>query len=158
MNTKSIYILFLVLGIASINVYSQSTNQNYILTRTYTNETGSTYLEQVQYFDGLGRPMQMVQKAITPGTDPSARKDLIILQEYDGFGREDKAWLPAAIGGNNGAYVTPATVKTQAIATNGGDQKPYSMPVYESSPLNRVLKQFSPGQDWHNNSKSVETA
>ncbi|MFT4224369.1 DUF6443 domain-containing protein, partial [Dysgonomonas sp.] len=66
MNTKSIYILFLVLGIASINVYSQSTNQNFILTRTYTASDGSHYLDQVQYFDGLGRPVQTVQRGITP--------------------------------------------------------------------------------------------
>ena len=157
MKTKSIYILFLVLGMASVNLYCQSTDQNYILTRTYTNETGTTYLDQIQYFDGLGRPVQTVQKAITPGIDPSARKDLILLQEYDSFGRESNAWLPAVIGGNNGAYVTPATVKTQSIATNGGDQKPYSMPVYETSPLNRVLKQFGPGQDWQDNGKAVST-
>ncbi|MFC4676926.1 DUF6443 domain-containing protein, partial [Dysgonomonas termitidis] len=113
-----------------------STDRNYIHTRTYTDEAGTTYLDQVQYFDGLGRPVQTVQKAITPGTDVSARKDLISLQEYDAFGREDKAWLPAVVSGNNGAYVTPETVKTNAITSNASDQKPYSYPVYEASPLN----------------------
>ncbi|MFT4223128.1 DUF6443 domain-containing protein, partial [Dysgonomonas sp.] len=45
---------------------SFSTNQNFILTRTYTASDGSHYLDQVQYFDGLGRPVQTVQRGITP--------------------------------------------------------------------------------------------
>ncbi|MDR1706658.1 MAG: RHS repeat-associated core domain-containing protein [Prevotella sp.] len=158
MKTKYIYYI-LLLALISLDVYPQSTNRNFVLSRTYTNESGTTYLDQVQYFDGLGRPVQAVQKGITPGANP---KDLVTLQEYDGFGRDDKTWLPAAIGGNNGAYVDPATIKTGAVSANGNDQKPYSMPVYEASPLNRVLKQFGPGQDWYNadngNGKAVETA
>ncbi|MDR1090421.1 MAG: DUF6443 domain-containing protein, partial [Prevotella sp.] len=134
-----------------------SSDQNYIRTRTYTNEAGTTYLDQIQYFDGLGRPSQTVQHGITPTS-----KDLVSIQEYDAFGREDKTWLPAAIANNNGAYVNPATVKTAAISSNGNDQKPYSLPVYEASPLNRVLKQYGPGQDWHktygSDSKAAETA
>lgn len=135
-----------------------SVNQNYIHTRTYTNEAGTTYLDQVQYFDGLGRPVQTVQKAITPGTDPAARKDLVMLQEYDAFGRESNSWLPAVVASNNGAYIAPTTVKIGAVSSHGNDQKPYSMPVYEASPLNRVLEQYGPGQDWHNNGKKVSTA
>jgi RHS repeat-associated protein len=132
---------------------SASSNQNYIQTRTYTTEDGSRYMEAIQYFDGLGRPTQTVQRGITPNA-----ADLVTLQEYDAFGRESNSWLPAVISGNNGAFVTPATVKTAAVSSNGNDQKPYSMPVYEASPLNRVLEQYGPGQDWHNNSKKVSTA
>ena len=141
------------------SIHSQSSTQNYIHTRTYTNETGTAFLDQIQYFDGLGRPVQTVQKAITPGADIAARKDLVTLQEYDVFGRDDKTWLPAVVSGNNGAYVDPATVKTGAVSTNGGDQKPYSYPVYEASPLNRIVKQFGPGADWQNtaNEKAVLT-
>ncbi|WP_024996742.1 RHS repeat-associated core domain-containing protein, partial [Bacteroides graminisolvens] len=36
--------------------------------------------------------------------------------------------------------------------------KPYALPVYESSPLNRVLEQYGPGQAWQNNSRSAKTA
>ncbi len=132
---------------------SASSNQNYIQTRTYTTDDGSRYMEAIQYFDGLGRPVQTVQRGITPNT-----ADLVTYQEYDAFGRESNAWLPAVISGNNGAFVTPATVKTAAVSSNGNDQKPYSMPVYEASPLNRVMEQYGPGQDWHNNSKKVSTA
>lgn len=149
--------LVLKVDAATCNPYggtteSFSTTQNYILTRTYTTENGSLYLDQIQYFDGLGRPVQTVQRGITPTT-----KDLVALQEYDAYGRESNSWLPAVISGNNGAFVNPATIKTNAISSNGSDLKPYSLPVYEASPLNRVLKQFGPGVDWQNNSKAVHT-
>ncbi|HMM05027.1 DUF6443 domain-containing protein, partial [Dysgonomonas sp.] len=72
----------------SLGTYSQSADQNYVRTRTYTNETGTAYLDQIQYFDGLGRPMQTVQRGITPDG-----KDLVSIQEYDAFGRESNTWL-----------------------------------------------------------------
>ena len=146
MKTKSIYLLFLVLGIASINLYSQTATQNYIQSKTYTKEDATTYMEAIQYFDGLGRPVQTVQRGITPDA-----KDLVSIQEYDAFGRESNAWLPGKVTtANNGAFVALETAKGYIKASNAADQKPYSMPVYEASPLNRVLKQFGPGQDWHN--------
>ena len=141
-----------------------SSSQNYIHTRTYTNEAGTAYMDQVQYFDGLGRPVQTVQKAITPGVDVSARKDLVTLQQYDNFGRESKSWLPAAMANNNGAYADTLSIMNASKTTNANsgtaDQKPYSYPVYEASPLNRIVKQFGPGADWQNtvNEKAVLTA
>ncbi|MFV0328207.1 MAG: DUF6443 domain-containing protein [Dysgonomonas sp.] len=159
MKTLYIILLFILVGIGA--VYSQSIDQNYILNRTYTNEAGTTYLDQVQYFDGLGRPVQTIQKTITPGTDPSARKDLVTLQQYDSFGREFKLWLPAAIANNNGAYADTLSIMNASKTTNtnsgAADQKSYSYPIYEASPLNRVLKQYGPGQDWQNNGKAVAT-
>jgi len=149
---KKIYIILLLLFTGLSCLYSQTVSQNYILTHTCTNDDGSTFLDKVQYFDGLGRPTQIVQKGITP-----AKADLATLQEYDAFGRNDKTWLPAVVAGNNGAYVAPATIQTNAISSNVNDAKPYSYPVYEASPLNRMLEQYGPGADWQNNGKSVKT-
>lgn len=130
-----------------------SSGQNYILTRTYTKEDASRYLDQVQYFDGLGRPVQAVQRGITPDA-----MDLVSIQEYDAFGRESNAWLPGKVTtANNGAFVALETAKGYTKASNAADQKPYSVPVYEASPLSRVLKQFGPGQDWQDNGKAVTT-
>jgi len=152
---KKIYIILLGILIPMI-VYTQSSFQNYIQTRTYTNDSSTIYLDAIQYFDGLGRPVQSVQKSITPSQD-----DLISLLQYDSFGREDKLWLPAVFTDNNGAYVdTDAIINgSQITNTNGGisDLKPYSQPIYEASPLNRILEQYAPGQDWHNNKKAIRT-
>ncbi|GHV39013.1 hypothetical protein FACS1894179_03270 [Bacteroidia bacterium] len=152
---------------------TENSPMNYILTLipqkevssiNYSNGTVSNYLDNndilmnIQYFDGLGRPVQTVQRGITPDA-----KDLVSIQEYDAFGRESNTWLPGKVtAANNGAFVALETAKGYIKASNGSDQKPYSLPVYENSPLNRVLKQFGPGQDWHNadngNGKAVQTA
>jgi RHS repeat-associated protein len=127
-----------------------SAGQNYIKTRTYTSENGAYYMDAVQYYDGLGRPIQTVQVGITP-----SQYDLVTLQEYDNFGRENNIWLPAVVSGNNGAFVT-GNLQNMSRSANG-DQSPYSYPVYEPSPLNRVSEQYGPGQNWHAGGKSVKT-
>lgn len=132
---------------------SPSSGQNYILARTYTQEDGSHYLDKLQYFDGLGRPVQTVECGVTPNM-----ADLVVYREYDSFDRESNVWLPTVISGNNGAYVQPSTFKAQAIGSNSNDANPYSTITYEASPLNRVLKRFAPGQDWHNADKAVGTS
>jgi len=136
-------------------LFAQSSNQNYILTRTFMDKEGtlSKSLQTIQYFDGLGRPIQTVKKGFTP-----AQKDLVTLQEYDNLGRPSNRWLPAPLTTNSGNYTDPATVKSAAKgAVNSNDQAPFFYPVYEPSPLNRVEKQFGPGKLWHDNGKCVKT-
>lgn len=41
-------------------------DNNYMQVRRYTKEQRNTYLDEITYIDGLGRPMQIVQKGITP--------------------------------------------------------------------------------------------
>lgn len=134
-----------------------STSQNYIKTRTYTSADGVYYMDAVQYYNGLGRPSQTVQTGITP-----SQSDFVALQTYDGFGREDRAWLSAIASGNRGAFVTDFTTRSGNTYNNTAynhtaDANPYSYPVYEPSPLNRVVQQYGPGANWHNNGKSVKT-
>ncbi|NCC11119.1 MAG: hypothetical protein EOM31_11625, partial [Bacteroidia bacterium] len=128
-----------------------SADQNYILTRTYMDESGKNYLDQIQYYDGLGRPNELVQKGITP-----QRNDLVTLQEYDGYNRESSIWLPGVAASNNGVFVSPEDVKSMAVQSNK-DAKPYSFPVYEASPLNRIIKKIGAGNDWQANSIGVST-
>ncbi|KAA6302468.1 MAG: tRNA nuclease WapA [Candidatus Ordinivivax streblomastigis] len=135
-----------------------SQNQNYIKTRTYTSADGNNFLESVQYFDGLGRPNEQVQVGITP-----TGADLVHFQEYDGLGRNDKAWLPAVAASNNGTFVSLPDFKIKSTSTYNAttynaaiDAEPYSYPIYENSPLNRVTQQYGPGAAWHNNGKAVK--
>jgi len=95
----------------------------------------------IQYFDGLGRPIQTVQRGITP-----LGADLVTGIMYDSYGRDSLKWLPAVAGGNNGAYYP--NFATQAVSSNG-DDKPYSRTEYEPSPLNRVTGQYGAGNDWY---------
>ncbi|GAB6013140.1 DUF6443 domain-containing protein, partial [Viscerimonas tarda] len=130
-----------------------SANSNFVHTRTMTRNDGSAYIDQIQYFDGLGRPLETVQRGITP-----ARKDLITYQEYDVLGRESNAWLPRVSTGDNGNFVPLNTFTGLSSSIYQNDTKAYSKPVYEASPLNRIVEQYGPGQAWQNNGKSVKTS
>lgn len=132
-------------------VYPQSSNRNYVLTRTYTNAGETTWQDKIDYFDGLGRPEQSTLKRVSP-----LGHDLTTLQEYDSLDRKSNQWMSTVIQNNNGQYVSPATIKSKAIAMYG-DSKPYAMPVYESSPLNRLREEYGAGEDWYTNSRSVKT-
>ena len=130
-----------------------SSPENYILTRTYTNEEGTGYLDQIQYYDGLGRPNQLVNKGATP-----KGHDLVSLQEYDEIGRESNVWLPAVVSSENGGqFVEPSSAKSLSISSNN-DSNPYSYSVYEQSPLNRILKKVGAGSDWQSLDKDPSNA
>jgi len=127
-----------------------SSDQNYIVTTTaYKAVTDPASLTDansnttIQYFDGLGRPVQTVQKAITPTS-----KDLVSLTEYDGVGRVYRQWLPGAVSGNSGAYVPPGSSFFQIVRTTNRDLKPWATTEYEPSPLNRVTGQYGAGVAW----------
>lgn len=135
------------------SVLTGSAGQNYIfsITPTVASPTAGTLttsqsLQTIQYFDGLGRPVQTVQGCITP-----AGADLVSGIEYNGFGRDHRHWLPGAAVGNNGTYVSDFGAK--ATSTNGGDTNPYATTEYDGSPLNRVTGQCGAGVDWYNNTK-----
>src|SRR5690606_11448105 len=56
--------------------------------------------QTIQYFDGLGRPIQTVMTQGSPD-----RKDIVQPVVYDAFGREAKKYLPYAPDGTgNGWY------------------------------------------------------
>ncbi|MFV0420286.1 MAG: DUF6443 domain-containing protein [Dysgonomonas sp.] len=148
------YIIFLLLlSVIAVSIHSQTSTQNYIRIRTYTNKEGTNYLDKINYFDGLSNPVQVVQRGITP-----TGQDLINLQEYDNLGRKDKVWLPV-VKSSNGAYANPTTIKNDIVnmVEYNKDVAPYSKIVYEASPLNRILEEYGPGADWHNNKKALTT-
>ncbi|HLP04034.1 MAG TPA: DUF6443 domain-containing protein, partial [Paludibacter sp.] len=161
-----IYIL-MVLFFPVSSIWSQTSVPNYIITTIPTSpvtdptalvDNGSSQNSNstIQYFDGLGRPTETVQKGITP-----TGKDLVALTEYDGVGREYLHWLPVANAGS-GAYVDAATFKTNAgsfYSTVANDSYPYTTTEYEASPLNRVTGQYGAGAAWNNptSPKKVKT-
>ncbi|MEQ8648229.1 MAG: fibronectin type III domain-containing protein [Cyclobacteriaceae bacterium] len=113
---------------------------------------------KIDYFDGLGRPMQSVVWNASPNLN-----DLIQPILYDDFGRSPIDFLPYAAG-NTGEYQSNAAhldalthesklqyVFYQNATKIAHDPKPYGVKVFEASPLNRVLKQGAPGVDWQPN-------
>ena len=154
-------LLFILATICTSSLMmAQTTTENYIKNTTYQvktttgNVSNSNKLENVTYFDGLGRPMQSV--GIRAGGN---NEDIITYIGYDNFGKQDKDYLPYAAFTNNGLYRTNGLTDTNTfydaakyevdfsgVALN--DINAYSQKDLEASPLNRVLKQAAPGKDW----------
>ncbi|WP_137905557.1 DUF6443 domain-containing protein [Chryseobacterium sp. 2VB] len=140
----------LLSNIAYAQLSTISSNENYIQSKTYLDYNGTTATkssESVQYFDGLGRPKQIVNIAASP-----LGRDVVTHIEYDPFGRQVKDYLPVPqLSTSNGNYYSgPLGVYPNTY----GNEKIYSEKVLENSPLDRVLEQKQVGNDW--NGKSVK--
>ncbi|REC63647.1 RHS repeat-associated core domain-containing protein [Chryseobacterium pennae] len=134
------------------SVYAQLTplpnTENYIQTKTYLDYNGSVPTkssETVGYFDGLGRAKQVVNVKASP-----LGRDVVTHIEYDQFGRQTKDYLPVPQSGTqNGAIITnPLSNATQPGIY--GSEKIYSEKMLEKSPLDRIMQQIQPGNDWAN--------
>jgi len=111
-----------------------------------TGVAGEDSIVSIQYFDGLGRPVQTVARGITPDN-----KDLVNYLTYDALGREEKAYLPLKGNSNTGDFVNFNAFSTLSKTIYQDDAKPYAQTVYEASPLNRVIAQYGAGFAWNPN-------
>ena len=131
----------LVSGFAEAQV---SPTENYVQSKTYLDYNGTTpskTAETVQYFDGLGRPKQVVNVKASP-----LGRDVVTPIEYDGFGRQVKDYLPIPQGNTlNGAIVPTPLGNSSTIY---GGEKIYAEKVLENSPLDRIQQQIQVGNDW----------
>lgn len=85
------FLLFLILCpillLASDN--AMASGQNYIVRRDYLKAAGTEYVDVVEYFDGLGRSVETVQRGITP-----SGQSLVTVREYDSQSRLAREWQP----------------------------------------------------------------
>ncbi|WP_051884775.1 DUF6443 domain-containing protein [Chryseobacterium luteum] len=129
------------------SVQAQLTQEeNYIQSKTYLDYNGTQppkTSEIVQYFDGLGRPKQIVSVKASP-----LGKDVVTHIEYDGFGRQVKDFLPVPQSGTlNGAIIPTPLGNASSVY---GSEKIYAEKVLENSPLDRIQQQVQVGNDWSN--------
>jgi RHS repeat-associated protein len=144
--------------ILTVNIEANpSAAENYIMTTVAMSELGASgpLQQSVQYFDGLGRPLQKVHV----GNNPEG-KDLVKPMKYDNQGRFFHDYLSFAAGdGENGTFRDYETSGDDALTMQeefyqdhlglgSTDPYAYSKPIYEESPLNRLLAQGAPGSDW----------
>src|SRR5690606_26571571 len=171
---KLLYTLLVVLMSKIVFAQTPTTSENYIYSTTYqvktqdgtTNETtqltltDDEKLENITYFDGLGRPIQLISKQAGGSKD-----DIIVPIIYDEFGRQVNEYLPYLRNTSSLEYDSGlvADVDGTILSLNEFYQNkypndfaglsveqvnPYSKKVFEASPLNRILEQASPGKDW----------
>ncbi|CAA7195244.1 DUF6443 domain-containing protein [Chryseobacterium potabilaquae] len=134
---------FLVAGLLPAQL---SPTENYVSSKTYLSDPTQPNVkasETVQYFDGLGRPKQVVNVKASP-----SGKDVVTHIEYDAFGRQSKDYLPVPQSSTgNGAIVSNPLGNASSIY---GAEKIYSEKVLEKSPLDRLQQQIQVGNDWTN--------
>jgi hypothetical protein len=122
--------------------------------------------QNTRYFDGLGRPIQTVDKQGSP-----IKVDVVTPMVYDAFGRESKKYLPVITNTMDGWYKTglidaAGNYLNNTTFTNpydngladkiADDQRPYTETVFEPSPLNRPDKDFGSGKEWYDNNRHVK--
>jgi hypothetical protein len=104
--------------------------------------------ENISYFDGLGRPKQTIMVQASP-----ERFDVVQPVIYDRFGRDSLQFLPYSSAEKTGFYKENALDELAAFYQSEGenvanDNSPWAKTIYESSPLNRILKKGAPGTIW----------
>lgn len=129
-------------------------NKNYTYERVYLEEfktdelqnaTSEDVLEQIVYFDGAKRTKQQIAIGITPEGN-----DIMQHFEYDGNGQSTKSYLPF-MNSTNGMFESNALAGTLDYYNTSDYENttnPYSETITDASPMNRVLEQGAPGEDW----------
>ncbi|WP_449400794.1 DUF6443 domain-containing protein [Chryseobacterium wanjuense] len=100
-----------------------SSTENYVYTKTYLSDptlSNPKTSETVQYFDGLGRPKQVVNVKASP-----QGKDVVTHIEYDGFGRQVKDYLPVPQSNTLNGAIVPNPL-SNASNTPYGTEKIYA--------------------------------
>ncbi|WP_061084911.1 DUF6443 domain-containing protein [Chryseobacterium indologenes] len=138
--------ILLATGVAKAQLSPLPNNENYIQSKTYLDYNGNTSSkssETVQYFDGLGRPKQVVNVKSSP-----LGKDVVTHIEYDGFGRQVREYLPVPQPGTLNGGIVPLSLANATQPDIYGQEKIFAEKILENSPLDRVQQQIQVGNDW----------
>jgi len=151
-----------------------SLTQNYILTTVprmsglnsvtiLQNRSVCDVMQSIQYFDGLGRPLQSIQVKGSPGFN-----DIVQPYGYDAYGREATKYLTYTSTTNDGSYKSDALTNGSPASLNnfyasppsgvGVISDPYAQTSFEPSPLNRPVEQGAPGSVWQPSSSRTAAA
>ncbi|MBP5229274.1 MAG: hypothetical protein J6Z32_03915 [Bacteroidales bacterium] len=135
----------LMKGSLTVNEGVAVLGENWILKQSFTSANAQSYILDVTYYDGLGYPAQTVNVAAAPNG-----KNIVTPIWYDVMRREDaKSYLPMV-----SSFASPRPEETplssqQAFYNSlyGSSDAAFAFTEkeYESSPLNRVKKEYTPG-------------
>jgi RHS repeat-associated protein len=150
---KKLINIFSVLLTAIGSMYGQTTSENYIQTRTYlepvtTSSTTAKQIQTVEYFDGLGRPKQVIEVKATP-----TGNDIVTPILYDSYGLQTKNYLPIPKNTTSNGSIYPQdpgsiNFPVEDVTNFYQGEKTYSETIVEISPLKRVQQQKQVGNAW----------
>lgn len=164
---KAKYILIFIVLSSFTNIYSQSYDKNFVRERILRIEESSISVaetlsigeitEFIGYNDGFGRNLQLINTQGSP-----AMKDIVSFNVYDSYGRSPKKYLPYVDPGTDGSYKSTYLVN-QSNFYKGSPKiahthQPYSVTVFDESPLQKVMEQGAPGYYWQPGSTNEHTA
>lgn len=140
---RKYFSLFILLFSFAVSAQTNlSTSENYIYSKNCLDADCIKKSETVQYFDGLGRPVQTVAIKATP-----LGRDVVMPVEYDSKGREAKSYLPVPQGGTlNGAIYTDPL--GNAPSAGYGNEKIYAEKIYDNIYTGRVNQMLPAGTTW----------
>jgi RHS repeat-associated protein len=117
--------------------------KNYIYTKDCLDADCIKKAETVQYFDGLGRPNQIVGIKASP-----LQKDVVSHIEYDPNGKLTKSYLPVPQTGTQNAAFYENPLDNATNPEIYGAEKIFSKQVLENLPLARVKEVYNVGNAW----------
>lgn len=147
-------------------VLAQTTSRNFIKSTSFQIETitgnvsNDKKIEVINYFDGLGRPLQRIEKQAGGN-----KQDIITPFGFDYFGRQKRDYLPYART-DSSLNFEPSLVPdyygdiyelSNFYAAKFPDDfknihpseaNAFSEKYFEASPLSRIRKQSAPGVEW----------
>ena len=114
--------------------------RSHILHRRMSDTSGSSYMEDIRYFDGLGREVQTVLVGASPDGC-----DLADFTDYSKRGREWRHWKATAVQGFSGAFISDLPERAKSFH---GDSRPYTETLHSECPLDRPLVKTERGDAW----------
>lgn len=164
--------------ISVIKVADPPENMNYMRERVFKRsgitDAGITeYLsnlqevfQSTQYYDGLGRTIQKVNRKGSLSTNPSDptssdnATDMVEMMEYDNMGREQFKYLSYPSTEKFGTYKTDPKIPQQAFMqnhyTSQNESNFYTQTLFETSPLARPVKMMPQGVSWSGSNRGIQ--
>ena len=103
--------------------------------------------QTIDYYDGLGRPVQTVRRRESP-----TGEDLATYVRYE-YGRPVQEWSETPAG--QGSSLIPYSSIVVSASYAYSDANAFSLTEYEESPLSRTISVTGPGEAWHDAGKGV---
>ena len=116
--------------------FAQSTDMNYVQTKTFLDESGTTFLRHIDYYDELGHVLETVDVGLNTSGNP-----VVSRMEYDTRLKLECQWLPVPSSGLE--FIED--VSDMAFTTYD-DGLPYSINEYDD--FQELTSSWKPGESW----------
>ena len=120
--------------------FAQSASKNYLQTKTFLDDTGTTFLRHIDYYDELGYVAQTVDVGCNATLTP-----VLTRTDYTTQMKVSRQWVPIPTTGLD--YLDTMTVASVSW-TNYGDYLPYSWYKYDDFLEPVIIRK--PGDAWEN--------